>query len=124
MVMLHKPPKSSRLRSSTPAAGDGDDTDGSVAVQGAATPAAGGAGCEDVYNESEEDPAYSRAVESSLWEVEALKNHYSPQVGVGIQACIWGGGPNLGKVLQRKGWVRVDMLVGMRTACTRGWLWL
>ncbi|KAG2424155.1 hypothetical protein HXX76_014688 [Chlamydomonas incerta] len=34
----------------------------------------------DVYDEAEPDPAKSRAVESSLWEVEALRNHYCPQV--------------------------------------------
>lgn len=35
----------------------------------------------DLYDEMESDPAKCRAVESSLWEVEALRNHYCPQVG-------------------------------------------
>lgn len=34
----------------------------------------------DVYNLREHDPALSRAVESSLWEVEALRSHYYHQV--------------------------------------------
>ena len=34
----------------------------------------------DVYSVAEDDPAKSRAVESSLWEIEALRNHYCPQV--------------------------------------------
>ncbi len=34
----------------------------------------------DVYSVTEDDPAKSRAIESSLWEVEALRNHYYPQV--------------------------------------------
>ena len=34
----------------------------------------------DVYIASEEDPAESRAIESSLWEIESLRNHYCPQV--------------------------------------------
>jgi hypothetical protein len=35
---------------------------------------------EDPYLEDEGDPAQSRAVESSLWEMETLRNHYCPQV--------------------------------------------
>ena len=35
----------------------------------------------DVYDETQEDPAKSRAVESSLWELSCLRNHYCPQVG-------------------------------------------
>jgi hypothetical protein len=34
----------------------------------------------DVYDETNQDPAKSRAVESSLWEVTLLKSHYCPQV--------------------------------------------
>ena len=34
----------------------------------------------DVYDFGEHDPALSRAVESSLWEVESLRNHYYHQV--------------------------------------------
>lgn len=42
----------------------------------------GGSGEEglDVYDMEEVDPAKSRAVESSLWELGALRNHYCPQV--------------------------------------------
>ena len=35
---------------------------------------------EDVFLEDESDPAKSRALESSLWEVASLRNHYCPQV--------------------------------------------
>lgn len=35
---------------------------------------------EDVYDEDEEDPAESRALESSLWEVTAFRNHADPSV--------------------------------------------
>lgn len=65
MVMLHKPT----------AAGGGSS--GSNAVAGSNGSNVGGV---DVYDPSEPDPAKSRAVESSLWELEALRNHYSPQV--------------------------------------------
>lgn len=34
----------------------------------------------DPFLEHEQDPANTRAVESSLWEVEALREHYCPQV--------------------------------------------
>lgn len=34
----------------------------------------------DPYRESETDPAKSQAVDSSLWEVKSLCNHYYPQV--------------------------------------------
>jgi U3 small nucleolar RNA-associated protein 19 len=84
MIMLHKPPKSSRLKGNTGDAAGGNVPNGSSAEDVLKdSPAAGGTtggGCEDVYVESEEDPAYSRAVESSLWEVEAFRHHHSPQV--------------------------------------------
>lgn len=35
----------------------------------------------DVYDFAEPDPAKSRALESSLWELEALRVHHNPQVG-------------------------------------------
>ncbi|XP_039735136.1 nucleolar complex protein 4 homolog [Pteropus medius] len=34
----------------------------------------------DPYDPSEEDPAKSRALESSLWELQALQQHYHPEV--------------------------------------------
>jgi U3 small nucleolar RNA-associated protein 19 len=58
MVLLHRP---------VPAAATADAA--ATAVVGA-----------DPYNESEPDPASSRAVESSLWELDALRRHYCPQV--------------------------------------------
>ncbi len=35
---------------------------------------------QDPYEFGEEDPAESRAIESSLWELDSLRNHYCPQV--------------------------------------------
>ena len=35
----------------------------------------------DVFLGEEGDPVKSRAIESSLWEVESLRNHFCPQVG-------------------------------------------
>jgi hypothetical protein len=54
----------------------------------------------DPYDANEEDPAKSKAVESSLWELQALRNHYCPQVGCeewtrgmgvwgGARACVY-----------------------------------
>lgn len=42
----------------------------------AATPAAAGL---DPYLPEEEDPAESRAIDSSLWEMDSLRTHYCPQ---------------------------------------------
>lgn len=67
MAMLHKPQTATAAANGTAA-----DTNGTTA-------AAGGQGV-DVYDENETDPAKSRAVESSLWELAALRNHYCPQV--------------------------------------------
>ncbi len=33
-----------------------------------------------MFDPTEEDPAATRAVESSLWEISALRNHYCPAV--------------------------------------------
>lgn len=40
---------------------------------------------QDPYNVIEEDPAASRAIESSLWELDSLRDSYCPQVHT--QAC-------------------------------------
>ena len=42
---------------------------------------------EDVYDEAETDPAKCRALNSSLWEVAALRSHYDPQVPAAIALC-------------------------------------
>ena len=76
MVLLHKP--------STAAAAAGSNAGDTTA---AAAAAAAGV---DVYDPSEADPGKSRAVESSLWEIEALRNHASPQVREGGHVfCFW-----------------------------------
>lgn len=87
-VMLHRP---------TPAVEAAAETAEEAAAEEAATAevtrsdggaigaAVGGAIGRDVYDESEEDPAYSRAIESSLWEVEALRLHYRCVAGSGLR---------------------------------------
>lgn len=54
------------------------DTDGwsSEGAKAAAEEAAG----VDLYSDTAADPAHSRAIESSLWELDSLRNHYCPQV--------------------------------------------
>ena len=42
---------------------------------------------EDVYDADEEDPAKSRAIESCLWELNALEKHYYPAVGSMAKGC-------------------------------------
>jgi U3 small nucleolar RNA-associated protein 19 len=63
MVLLHNP------RTAAAGGGDADGQEG------------GGTAGVDVYDEGQPDPAQSRAVESSCWELAALRNHYCPQVG-------------------------------------------
>ena len=57
---------------------------------------------QDVFDYSEPDPANSRALDSSLWELEALRQHANPQVGVGVAGAVWGGGGGGGP--PRGGW--------------------
>ncbi|XP_043758094.1 nucleolar complex protein 4 homolog [Cervus elaphus] len=40
----------------------------------------------DPYDPTEEDPAQSRALESSLWELQALQQHYHPEVSKAASA--------------------------------------
>ena len=47
----------------------------------ASGPAAEVTGRQDPYREAEQDPAQAQALDSSLWEVQVLRNHYCPQVG-------------------------------------------
>jgi len=44
----------------------------------------------DPYLPQEPDPALSRAVESSLWELTALRHHYCPQVCAPLVLCLVG----------------------------------
>jgi U3 small nucleolar RNA-associated protein 19 len=41
---------------------------------------------EDVFDAAEGDPAKARALESSLWELDALRRHASPAVAAGCAA--------------------------------------
>ncbi|KAL6760944.1 CBF/Mak21 family-domain-containing protein [Haematococcus lacustris] len=82
MTMLHRPSQPASTPGHADAGGEGDVR--GLPPGSSMQPAAGksdpqGPGC-DVYLEGEEDPAKSRAVESSLWEVEALRTHFCPQV--------------------------------------------
>ena len=62
------------------AAGDAGDK-GRQAAGVVDTQGSGAAGPgHDPYLAEEEDPAESRAIESSLWEMDSLRNHYAPQV--------------------------------------------
>lgn len=89
MVLLHKPLKG---RPAGAAGGGGGGGPGQVEpllldmeepqpsqAAAAAAVTAEGVGA-DPYDETQLDPAASRAVESSLWEVEALRHHACPQV--------------------------------------------
>jgi U3 small nucleolar RNA-associated protein 19 len=42
---------------------------------------------EDVYDADEKDPAKSRAIESCLWELNALEQHYHPAVSSMAKGC-------------------------------------
>ena len=55
-----------------------EDRGAQAAAATATAAAAGGAvqAGEDVFDETEPDPAKCRAIESSLWEVESLRHHY------------------------------------------------
>jgi U3 small nucleolar RNA-associated protein 19 len=37
-------------------------------------------GMDDPFDMDEEDPMFTDAIESSLWEIETLQNHYHPNV--------------------------------------------
>lgn len=85
IVLLHRPVKSTAAAAGTAAAGGSGDDDQQQQRQqeedGAAEEQQQGQGLgADPYDESEPDPARSRAVESSLWELAALRRHYCPQV--------------------------------------------
>lgn len=60
---------------------------GAAGASGSAAAAAAAGPGVDVYDGCEADPAKSRAVESSLWELAALRAHYCPQVGGGRGWC-------------------------------------
>jgi U3 small nucleolar RNA-associated protein 19 len=58
----------------------GEEEQAAAAAQPPAGPVWQG---QDVFDYTEPDPAKSRALESSLWELEALRQHSNPQVGRG-----------------------------------------
>lgn len=65
LQLLHRPPPGGIAGSSHVARGEGSVWQG-----------------QDVYDFDEKDPAQSRALESSLWEVKALKTHSCPSVSM------------------------------------------
>ncbi|KAJ1674775.1 Maturation and nuclear export of 40S ribosomal subunits interacting protein [Spiromyces aspiralis] len=52
------------------------DDDDSASSLGGSDAATDGAGYADPFDEDEKDPAKCRAIESSLWEIETLQNHF------------------------------------------------
>ena len=81
-VLLHRPP-----RPSLSAASPNPDPDPAVsapAEEGTEPRMAAGEAGVDVYVEEAADPGESRAVESSLWEVDSLRNHYCPQARTAV----------------------------------------
>jgi U3 small nucleolar RNA-associated protein 19 len=109
MVLLHKPLKAGSSSSGKQQQQQGqqggellllgaDGETGAVSANGQAGAAgttgvgsaAEGAGV-DVYDDSHGEPGASRAVESSLWELEALRKHYCPQVRLCsyVLMCMW-----------------------------------
>ncbi|GIL99464.1 hypothetical protein Vretimale_4623, partial [Volvox reticuliferus] len=81
-VMLRRPHPGPRSGSNTSTEPSSNGSAASItrlsAESAQPSPSLSGPGV-DPYDEAEADPAKSRAVESFLWEVEALRNHYCPQ---------------------------------------------
>ena len=84
-VLLHRPVPRLPPPEQASASGAGpSEKDAAAAGNGAATSGDGQARSaaalgQDPYLADEEDPAESRAIESSLWEMDSLRNHYAPQ---------------------------------------------
>ena len=85
-VLLHRPP---RLAPGAASPNPNPDPAASAPAQEGTQPrlAAGEAGV-DVYVEEAADPSQSRALESSLWEVDSLRNHYCPQARSAVLLCM------------------------------------
>jgi U3 small nucleolar RNA-associated protein 19 len=88
MVLLHKPLKGRGAAGGAGGGGAGqgepllldmEEPQPAKAAAAAVDPGQAGPGA-DPYDETQPDPAASRAVESSLWELEALRCHACPQV--------------------------------------------
>lgn len=78
MVLLHNP-SSSATRPSSVLALDQPPTATTAATTTTATTTQGPLDS-DPYLPGEPEPSKTRAIESSLWELEALRSHYSPHV--------------------------------------------
>ena len=76
-VLLHRPPGPSTAAANP--SPDPDPAAGAPAQDGAERRLASGQAGVDLYVEDAADPALSRALETSLWEVDSLRNHYCPQ---------------------------------------------
>ena len=80
-VLLHRSPRAVAGPEPQPSPASGAPANGAAAGRAGAAPSApadADAGV-DVYREDAADPADSRAIESSLWELDSLRNHYCPQ---------------------------------------------
>jgi len=71
----------------------------------------------DVYVEDEVDPQASRAMESQLWEIEALKRHYLPSVATLAKSLFAG---DLNKDRLRKPELSVQDVVTLNYSSLRG----
>ena len=83
LQMLHRPPRAAAAPAGAVAEGEGAAAScGGAEAAGAASALPPVYSGQDVYDPAEPDPALSRAIESSLWELEALRAHANPTVGV------------------------------------------
>lgn len=77
--MLHRPPRQPAASSEAAVAAEGVVGAQAGASAGGEAPASVWQGF-DVFDGEEVDPAHTRAIESSLWELEALRVHANPMV--------------------------------------------
>jgi len=79
LQMLHRPPRASATNRVDSGSG-GAPADGQPSGEDGQAQALLVYSGVDVYDPAEPDPAQSRAIESSLWELEALRVHAMPSV--------------------------------------------
>ena len=94
-VLLHRPPRPSPSAASPNP--DPDPAASAPAQDGTGPRTAAEEAGVDVYVEEATDPALSRALENSLWEVDSLRNHYCPQARPAVwfqKQCLKLAAPN------------------------------
>lgn len=70
-------------------------------------------GCEDSFLPDEERPLHTRALESSLWELSVLKNHYSAAVKTVVQSVIFDEFTHSIKTKKFEQPIDMDRFIGM-----------